>query len=230
MLVAISATVGYVVPVVLMSLRSPSVVTHTFKQVAIALWNVFPLTMTVFQTIAHSTLSFTSPVKRRDKAAAPPDPAGFLRAVRICYASSLVFSCACHIGVGAVSGLSVFFPMIFAPNYSSAFRPERLLILPLSRAAASSLGEGDLSFMKWDQLIGYACMLLYAIMTYRQAQGKLGVRGSWGLYACVVGGCVLAGPGGTVLAISWAKDELLFAGKTDGPRSEGAGRDTKGSS
>lgn len=120
--------------------------------------------------------------------------------------------------------------MIFAPNYASAFRPERLLIPPVSRTAASSLGEGDLSFMKWDQLIGYACMLVYATMTYRQAQAKLGVRGSWGLYAGAVGGCMLAGPGGVVLAINWAKDELLFARRAEGRTSEDAGLNTKGSS
>ena len=230
LLVPISAMVGYVVPVVLMSLRSPSVVSHTFKQLAIALWNVFPLTMTVFQIAAHSALLLTRSAKRGDKAAASPDPVGFLRAVRICYAFSLVFSCACHIGVASVSGLSMFFPMVFAPDYWSEFRPKRLLIPPFSRTAALSFGEGDLSFMKWDQLIGYACMLLYASMTYRQAQVKLGVRGSWRLYAGVMAGCMLAGPGSTVLAIEWAKDELLFAGKMDTPTSEGAGLSMKGSS
>ena len=230
LLVPISAMAGYIVPVILMSLRSPSVVPHTFKQLTIALWNVFPLTMIVFQKAAQSVLLFTRSAKRGDKAAASPDPAGFLRVVRICYAFSLIFSCACHIGVATVSGLSVFFPMIFAPNYSSGFRPGRLLIPPFSRTVASSFGEGDLGFMKWDQLIGYTCMLLYASMTYRQAQAKLGVRGSWRLYAGVMGGCMLVGPGSTVLAISWAMDELLFARKTDNPTSEDAGLDMKGSS
>lgn len=230
LVVPVSAIVGYIIPVALMSLRSPSVISDTSKQLAIALWNVFPLTMTIFQTASHSMVSFIGRVKGSDKPGDSASPADFLWAVRICYAFSLVFSCTCHIGVAAVSGLSVFFPMIFAPDYASAFRPGKLLIPPFSWTAASSFGEGDLSFMKWDQIIGYACMLLYATMTYRQAQAKLGVRGFWGLYAGLMAGCVVAGPGSTVLAINWARDELLFARKTDGQTRDGPSQNTKGSS
>ncbi|KAI4215443.1 MAG: hypothetical protein LQ349_009155 [Xanthoria aureola] len=223
LLVPVSAVIGYIIPVVLMSLRSPSVISNTAKQLSIALWNVFPLTMTIIQTAARSMTSSIGRAPGSDKPRKPPSPGDFLWAVRICYAFSFVFSCTCHVGVAAVSGISVLFPMIFAPHYASAFRPGKVLIPPLSRMAVSSFGEGDLSFMKWDQMIGYACILIYTCVTLRRAQAKLGVRGSWSLYAGIVGGCVIAGPGSTVLVINWAKDELLFADQTDGQTGKGAG-------
>lgn len=223
LLVPVSAVIGYIIPVVLMSLRSPSVISNTAKQLSIALWNVFPLTMTIIQTASRPMMSSIRRAPGSDKARKPPSPGDFLWAVRICYAFSFVFSCTCHVGVAAVSGISVLFPMILAPHYASAFRPGKVLIPPLSGMAVSSFGEGDLSFMKWDQMIGYACILLYTCVTLRRAQAKLGVRGSWGLYAGIVGGCVVAGPGSTVLVISWAKDELLFARQTDVQIGKGAG-------
>lgn len=226
LLVPVSALIGYIAPIILMSLRSPSVMSTTSKQLAIALWNVFPLTMTIIQMGLHSAASLVGGSKDSTTVVDSPDRGDFLWAVRICYAFSLVFSCASHIGVIAVSALSVLFPMILGPEYVSAFQPGKLLIPPFSRTAAPTFGEGDLSFMKWDQMIGYACMVLHACMTYRQTQAKLGVRGGWGLYAAGLGGCMIAGPGSTILAIHWAKDELLFGGKTEDQTSKGRSRDT----
>ena len=49
LLLPILATVSYIIPVVPMALRPPSVVSHNSKQLAIALWNVIPLVMTATQ-------------------------------------------------------------------------------------------------------------------------------------------------------------------------------------
>lgn len=64
LVIPVSAMVSYINPVVLMSLRSPSVIS---EQLAIALWNVFPLTMTIFQTASHSMVSFIGRVKGRQR-------------------------------------------------------------------------------------------------------------------------------------------------------------------
>ncbi|KAL8798705.1 MAG: hypothetical protein Q9182_006456 [Xanthomendoza sp. 2 TL-2023] len=219
----VSATVGYILPIIVMSLRSPSVLSATSKQLAIAVWNAFPLIMAAVQVMLYPTWSFLSPPKSVTK------QTDFLRAVRICYVFSLTLSSVCHISIAVLSAVSVLLPMVFAPNYVSKFRPETLLVLPFSWTAVPTLGEGALSFMKWDQVIGYACMLLYTGVSYRQAQEKLGVKKGWVFYAAMVGGCAVIGPGSTALAINWNKDELLFAKSFEGRRSASATNKIKGS-
>ena len=212
LLLPISVTISYIIPIILMALRSPSVVSHNSKQLAIALWNVFPLVMTATQWLLRQMLSLfglSGALQSREQ----PARAQYLQAIRITYAFSLTISCACHIGITAISAASVFFPMVFAPAYRSAFRPAKLLLPPTSWKSVSTFGEGDLGFMKWDEAIGYACMLYIAGVTFRQAQDRIGQQQGWGLYWAIITGCIIGGPGSTALAIGWAKDEMLATGK-----------------
>ena len=212
LLLPISATISYIIPVILMALRSPSIVSHNSKQLTIALWNVFPLVMTATQWLLGQMLSFLG-LSRTLQLTDRPTKAQHLQALRITYAFSLTISCTCHIGITAISAASVFFPMMFAPAYRSTFRPGKLLLPPTSWTPVSTFGEGDLGFMKWDETIGYACMLLVAGVTFRQAQDRIGQQQGWGLYCAMFTGCIIGGPGSTALAISWAKDEMLVAMK-----------------
>ena len=212
LLLPFAATISYIIPIILMALRSPSVVSHNFKQLAIALWNVFPLVMTATHWLLRQVLSFlglSSTFQLKDQ----PSKAQHLQAIRITYAFSLTISCACHISIMAISAASVFFPMMFAPAYRSAFRPGKLLLPPTSWTPVSTFGEGGLGFMKWDETIGYACMLFVAGVTFRQAQDRIGQQQGWGLYYAMIVGCIIGGPGSAALAISWAKDEMLVAVK-----------------
>ena len=195
-----------------MALRSPSIVSHNSKQLAIALWNVFPLVMTATQWLLRQMLSFLG-LSRSLHLPGQPTEAQHLQALRITYAFSLTISCTCHIGITAISAASVLFPMMFAPAYRSAFRPGKLLLPPTSWTPVSTFGEGDLGFMKWDETIGYACMLFVAGVTFRQAQDRIGQQPGWALYYAMFTGCIIGGPGSTALAISWAKDEMLVAAK-----------------
>ena len=198
-----------------MALRSPSIVSHNSKQLAIALLNVFPLVITAIQWLLRQMLSLlglSDGLQSRHQSAR----AQYLQAIRITYAFSLTISCACHIGITGISAVSVFFPMIFAPAHRPAFRPAKLLLPPTSWTPVSTFGEGDLGFMKWDEAIGYACMLFVAGVTFRQAQDRIGQQQGWGLYCAMITGCIIGGPGSTALAISWAKDEMLITAKEVG--------------
>ncbi|KAL9030779.1 MAG: hypothetical protein Q9196_001129 [Gyalolechia fulgens] len=212
----ISATLGYIIPLILMSWPSPTVDSSLSKQFIIALWNIFPLTMAAIQLVLSNVLAFSGVIEHPTRSSKSSAAADSLLAVRVCYAFALAISFMCHIGVVTLSLATVLFPMIFTPEYASAFSPHRLLMPPFSWSAVSTFGEGDLGFMQWDQILGYTCMLLFSCLTYQLAQDRLGVRRDWRLYGVMLGGCMMAGPGSTVLAIQWLKDELLFTGDVNG--------------
>jgi len=214
MVLPFSLLLGYVVPVVFMGLR-PSAVSNDSKQIIIALWNLFPL-LTGGTQFLLPTLGSVLRLKSRHVG----DEAAWSRlATRITYGSSLVVSFAVHVSIASISITSILFPMVFDPAYVTFFQPGALLIPPMSWDGVSTFGEGIIGFMQWDQVIGYACMLLLAVILYKRAYESIG-RGnfvSWKLYTAVAAGCVICGPGATFLALSWAKDELL----NEGGRSRG---------
>ena len=198
-----------------MGMRSPSTVSYNFKQLAIAAWNVFPLTMALVQFVLQRIVSFLTS-DRFPRSENLIDPAGFLHAVRIAYGFAFAISCATHIGIASLLAASVLFPMIFSMEYSSAFRPNKVVLPPVSWSAVATLGEGDLGFMKWDQVIGYSCVLFVAGRIYRHAEVQLGRSRGWIFYAVIAAGCLIVGPGSTAVAINWAKDEMLFAATSEG--------------
>lgn len=224
LLLPLSTTLGYTVPFILMSLRSTTVASGSSKQFAIALWNVFPVTMAAVQIVFHKALHLLGIIEEPVKSTSSTTETEFLHAARLCYAFALATSFICHIGVATILVAIALFPMMFATEYVSAFSPHRVLIPPFSWSTVPTFGEGDLGFMQWDQFFGYACMLVFTGLTYWLAQDRLGLRvgwTGWKLTVAMIGGCLIAGPGSTVLAVQWLKDEMLFTSQVKGSTNKG---------
>ncbi len=203
-----ATVLGYVLPVILMGLPSPAVVSDEFRQWAIVLWNTFPLLMLVIVVVGERVL---------DKAISPSSAstsyAAHLRVVRGLGALSIAVGFALHVAVVSVSVSTVLFPALFAHKYSRELTPWALGSLPLSLAAGDTVGDGIRGFMYWDQVIGYSLVLLVFLAQLRPALRFSEFRhvGWAGLIAASAMFSLLLGPGTAVIAVSWLRDEILFS-------------------
>ncbi|KAL2127839.1 hypothetical protein VTI74DRAFT_10101 [Chaetomium olivicolor] len=198
---------GYVVPVILMGLPSPAVVSDTFRQWSIVVWNTFPLLMLVIVAAGKRVFDATIPPSSASK----PQQA-HLRVVRWLGAVSVAVGFALHVAVASVSASTALFPALFADKYGRELTPWALGALPLSLAGGDTVGDGIRGFMYWDQVVGYSLVLLVFLAQLRSALRFSDFRHvDWaGLTAASALFSLLLGPGTAVMAVSWLRDEILF--------------------
>lgn len=213
---------GYIIPGVFLTLPSPQVSTYAQQQVAIVIWVLFPLWVAGLQAGLYALSTNLLSAERPPQSTAELG-AENIRSLRLMYASAFGLCLIAHIAILSLSMISFVFPMLFAPGYPSAFHPLRLMF-PANPSTASSIGEGSMNFLQWDQWIGYSAALLWAMTQHQNARSKKEtVQGWMVLLAKVAGLTAIAGPGGALIAVTWARDEFLLAVDTDQPKGKAAG-------
>ncbi|KAL2171726.1 hypothetical protein VTG60DRAFT_1723 [Thermothelomyces hinnuleus] len=228
-----ATVLGYVVPVILMGLPSPTVVSDEFRQWSIVLWNTFPLLMLVIVAAAKRVLEATVPPSSSSGSASDnkPPARAHLRVVRWVAAVSAAVGFALHVAVATVSVSTALFPALFNDKHARAIAPRALAAPPLSLPRGDTVGDGIRAFMYWDQAVGYSLVLLVFLAQLRNALRAVSVSAppsgsasasayersgrtwtwTWtGLVAASAASSLLLGPGTTVIAASWLRDEVLF--------------------
>ncbi|TAQ89193.1 hypothetical protein B7494_g2488 [Chlorociboria aeruginascens] len=211
-LIPVSLLIVYIIPLVLMGLPSPSITSNHFQQVAIAVWNIYPIFMYIVQPVLTRFSPFTLPRTKE----------GYRKAARITYGISTFISFSSHIAFLTILASAVLFPTIFESPYRLAFRPNELLKLPIDFTQVPSFGAGVLQFFQWDIAIGFASMVILGGMTYSKAKESLGgYVNPLGLGGLLALSTCLIGPGTTKVAIDWARDEMVVSGKKQEDRPKG---------
>ena len=226
-LIPISVSMGYLLPTVFMSIKSPTYLSPDTQQAWIAVWGFFP----IFVYGAQQTMTFILRLTVRSIATSPPalpktppshSPSTssslpskpFLTALRTTYMASLLLTIFSHHATIFLSLATLIFPMLFSPSYATALHPTKLLIPPFSLDPPPDIGTAIAGFMQWDQIFGYAAVLWLGAESYFSALRALGQKAG-GKEMAVFGGwmalLVLAlGPGGAFLYVLWARDELVL--------------------
>lgn len=198
-----AVSIGYAVSAFPMALPSPSLLSFDTKQVALAIWNVFPIWVWVVGAGLRLTLA---PTWSKSPSKAPH----MMAALSSAYIPALVVSVWSHVAIVGVSLSTCLFPAPFRPEYLTALHPSALFVPPLAVVAGGTVGDGTRSFMLWDQLIGYVTVTLAMLMRLRNAAPRALRGGTWCIVAAAtLLGYVVAGPGSTCLLISWYADILL---------------------
>ena len=206
-----------------MSLPSPSFVTNSFQQMAIVLWNVFPIL--VF--MVHRVLSELDHLLFPCKAGRGLSPERHLRAARFAYSCAMIVSAVSHLSYMLLGTFTMLFPFMFHLEYARAFSPKKMMVPPFTWDPASTIGEGVLGFMFWDQIFKYATMFLLANLQLR----RVGLAyTSWKLLTLSALSIFLIGPGSVCLALNWIRDEHLSRdknGRNKGCRNDKAGENLR---
>ncbi|KAI9164133.1 Epoxide hydrolase aurD [Paramyrothecium foliicola] len=211
-----SLSVGFIAPAIVMALPSPDLTSIDFKQKALVTWNVFPVWL--FVLLKASSLLF--PTKQGSNFVQPKQ---HLRAVRWVNAITLAISSTMHVAIWAISLSTVLFPMLFSSNYAQQLSPASIFIPKPNIAGGDTVGDGVWSFFFWDQVAGYPSIAIAMLLQLRAAMVSSGASFSWtkAVGSAILGSLIL-GPGSVCLAISWVRDEILYAtdesAEKEGPR------------
>jgi hypothetical protein len=202
---------GYILPSALMLLPAPDVVTFDQKQILIALWQPWPVYVSIMAVLARVVLSpFT-----RDETDNRRQPALLRKALRRVYAFAFANAAIFHLAAWTISIASAVVPVLFHERFVESLHPARVFGISLPWGSptlrVSSFGEGVHVFLQWDFLVGSTGVLLWAttlyVMAHRQILGKVG----WvGLVVKIGLLSLVAGPVATAVELVWERDELVI--------------------
>ncbi|KAI1879702.1 hypothetical protein JX265_002656 [Neoarthrinium moseri] len=216
--------VNFIGSMIIMSLPVPSMVSSNFRQWAIIIWNLFPIGISAFVHLGEPLWSALLPAaSSRDSG-----HTAHLRVVRYLSTSAMALGFAVHVGVAAVSLSAALFPAVFAPGYAELLHPLSVAVPPIAVEKAQSPGDGIWSFVVWDQVFGFSFVMLLFLAQLQNAMRFSDRFGSFSwAKSCVLGflSSFLIGPGVTIVAISWLRDEVLYgADKKEARNGKAIGR------
>ncbi|KAL4865152.1 hypothetical protein BDV12DRAFT_211221 [Aspergillus spectabilis] len=222
---------GYFLTALLMCLPSfplmgsPPLVSSGFQQIAMAVWNMFPLVIWAsiyLLRLLLKSITPTTPSRPADNKANNSSSTTHLRALRAITIPSLIISSVFHLSILGTSLATVVFPVLFQPRYLEELRPSSLFLPPLSINPQSiTPGDGLRSFLLWDQAATYLLVIVVTVLELQTALASAvdatGGRATTAktpyiIWLAVFGVSLVFGPGTACLAVSWTRDEVLFGG------------------
>jgi hypothetical protein len=210
--------IGFQVPSILTILRAPETISIDLKQIFIAIWQPWPIYVSILAGVVHYTTSlFTSPESNTTKATQTQ-----LTLLRRVYAFAFAHTAITHIAGWTVSLATVVAPVLFNPKYIPLFHPHRVFFPTFPFLATDlkigTVGQGVHIFLQWDFLIGSLGMLVWAIGLWSAAQKKYRLGSdaeksstSFGFLIKVSLLVLVAGPVAAAVELVWERDELVFS-------------------
>ena len=199
--------IGFILPSILMSLPAPSVISYEQKQTNIAIWQLFPIWVSMVQAVLPYVIS--KPVKTSSTKSFGSQE---LHTMRILYVGLLVIAGLGQAATATLVATSTFFPDLFASEFKGAFNPSEVF-LPAAVSPSIkmlSIGSGMHLLLQYDELLGSAAMILWSttlfMIVYRKCTSHQS-GASLILYGIMA--MFLTGPLGYATACIWARDELL---------------------
>jgi hypothetical protein len=202
-----SVFVGYIVPAILMALPFPSVVTSDQKQIYMAVWQVFPISVAVLQQVFKRVLSGSSSILAKSS------PTTTIWCLRLTYAFALMCAGTTHLQAVSLAGAYDLFPPLFDKNHKGSLGLRRAFVpggyLPSHKVA--NVNEGALRFLQYDEYIGSTAVLIWASFMAARAWPK--DASSLGAIAAVFIGaftCITRGPIAAATILLWMRDEIVL--------------------
>lgn len=205
-----SVALGFILPSVAMALPAPSVVSHERKQLFIAIWQVFPLYIALFQQIIPSIRRYFVKPYIIENEIYKKRTVGTMRTA---YTLMLTVATITRVSAWTVPLSSILFPSIFAPDTVNSLTP--LAVFKPAAVTASvkmpSIAAGSLLFLQHDEMVGAAATVIWSLALYLNASGKKTMSSWVSLAVKGAGIATIAGPQGFAVAAVWARDEIIFA-------------------
>ena len=210
LVVPISLLLGYVLPAILMSLPAPSIISFEQKQTLIAIWQMFPVWVAIFQATLPSIITFIS---RHQKRSTKNIDVLELSAMRCVYFILLVTAGIGQISTFTLLAVSKWFPQLFAPDSRGVFNPSNVFV-PIAASASTkmpSIGPGAFLLLQYDEIVGSTSMAVFASVLHILARRNSSSPRSVGS-SVIVGltALICAGPLGYAVACIWARDEMVL--------------------
>ena len=203
-----SMFLGFAVPALLMVLPAPSIVSYNTKQVFIALWQAFPLWVSILQECCSPTVTSLLGLSK-----ANARQVDSVIAMRVFYLAILTVAALTHLSTLYLMAMAYLLPVSDVGEYKDAWNFSNVFIPAASTSSfkVNSIGEGAHLLMQYDEIIGNSAVILWALALFITAPpGKLQLsQAQTSVFALVL--VIVTGPIGLAVGLVWARDEKAFA-------------------
>jgi hypothetical protein len=211
--IPLTVVFGYILLVIGMAIPSTgprAVVSLDTQQIAVAVWNVFPIFTGLLQWTFQTMFSSSEDTKITPRKPSPNN-ADLISALRRTYAFAIFCSFATHAAVLTIIFSTVLFPTMFSALAIQTLHPGTIFKLPWSHAEVNSMGVGALHFLQWDLFVGFSAVLIPAAVKYRNMQASGRNEESLASFVLkVLTAVLLVGPGATFVGLKWLDDEAAM--------------------
>ncbi|KAL8949356.1 MAG: hypothetical protein Q9222_004530 [Ikaeria aurantiellina] len=206
--VPVSIAIGFVLPSILVALPAPSTISYEMKQVFMAIWQVFPLSVGLLQVIIPFMSSYFNGANGSKN-----DPGRTIGRMRTVYPMMMTVAVVSRISTWTIAISTILFPSIFASGFVHLLTPTAVFapMAATSSVKVPSIAAGAFQFLQYDEMVGAAATVLWSAALYING-AKGNTLGAW-LKLITIGIAVeaVAGPQGFAVAAVWARDEMIFA-------------------
>jgi hypothetical protein len=162
--------VAYILPLTLMSLPAPAIVSIRFKQQIIALWQIWPLLFTITIINYHYLTIFRAQQSSKKRSASAK--------LRYIYGFASLCSSLCHMIALSASITSIVQSSILQTADSADLHPRRVFLPTINWKTESlqSVEEGLLQFLQWDYGIAAVATVIWSLNVYIRGFQEIGVK------------------------------------------------------
>ena len=213
--IMISLTLGYILPSTLIALPAPSFLSFNQKQIAMAIWQVFPVWT---ELLYQGTSLLIRNILSKNKASKPVivtnrrdiPRMGELRSL---YVFLILIAGLTHIATMTLMATSKWFPRLFAIGYEGVFNPSKVF-WPVTASASvkvSSLVSGTSLLIQYDEIMSSLAIILWAVFLFTKVMSqKKKFETTYVFIYDFITLTALLGPLGYAVVCIWARDELIF--------------------
>jgi hypothetical protein len=197
---------AYQVPSFAMLIPAPEVITFDQKQILVALWQPWPVYVSILLTVVSllfsGSTSDNSPFKLR-------------KSLRAAYTFALTNSALNHVISWTISLVTIAKPEFFNEKYLHSLHPAQVFTpynpFTNGELKVKDIGDGVHIFLQWDFLVGTSAVLLWAVTVNAIARSKIQGKVGWfGLLFKTATSALLTGPVGAAVQLVWERDELVL--------------------
>jgi hypothetical protein len=193
----LSVCIAYILPLLLMALPSPDVISYDQRQIVIATWQAFPIWVTLSQLVLGRTYPAPKEI--------PSTKILLDRAYIFTVSATLMI----NIMTVALTGVAYRFQWGTFSNETMWQRVVSVFVAtPLAETVSlGTLGKGCLSLLQYDMYFACGASVLWVLSLYRAVDnGKISLISVLKLF----GACVILGPGGASVLVMWRRDDHLL--------------------
>ncbi|KAE8420537.1 hypothetical protein BDV36DRAFT_293193 [Aspergillus pseudocaelatus] len=201
-----SMVMSYILPLTIMSLPAPAIVSPHFKQQVIAAWQEWPVYFVIIMTVRHLVIGCTDQKR-----------ASARRQVLSAYRFAFFCSCICHM---------LWLSELVASKVHSFVQPPKLWYLcpygvtfPLLNQPTQGLGAleaGLFTFLQWDYGVAAVATIVWSTDHYIQERHRAGLEvNKFRLMQQLLGWMVIDGPSATAVRLAWESEGCSYVRHPD---------------
>jgi hypothetical protein len=210
--IPVSFVFGYIIPIILLALPAPKMVTWTFKHTASGWYQQWSLVIALF----HYAYVYFIADNTQSNFQLEQSGSVTITSLRIVYGLAFMMAQLPHWIVCVISFTAWLCPSLFNKKKVESLKPPNLLVptLPFTQRKARNMAEGFLWLIQWDYILGTLGTIVWSLVLHSNAREVYGVDDTWPyMFFRFLVYTIVGGPAALPVMILWERDEWVFGSR-----------------